>query len=74
MGPEATASDSKAEEQQQDNEDSDDVAEGAEGEFEVESILDGRLVRQTKRRKAKQTLQQQLEMSDDPQNYEFLAK
>ena len=67
--PDTEASDSK---QTDENDESD--KEDVEKEYEAESILDCRLIRHKRGRPKKQTLQQQLQISTDPNDYEFLVK
>ena len=77
VGPEANTSDSvkiNEDQKQQGDEESDDAASGAEGEFEIDGILDCRLIKHSRGRKAKQTLEQQLEISKKPEDFEFLVK
>ena len=66
--PDDIASDSQLHEND-DNDDSD-----REDEYEAEAILDCRLVKHKKQRASKQTILQQLDISTDPSDYEFLIK
>ena len=45
-----------------------------EDEFEAESILDCRIIQQSRIRRNKQTIAQQLDISTDPKDFEFLVK
>ena len=45
-----------------------------EDEFEAESILDCRIIAQSRARRNKQTIAQQLDISTDPKDFEFLVK
>ena len=42
--------------------------------MKAESILDCRLILQQRQRRSKATIQQQLDISTDPNDYEFLVK
>ena len=63
VGPDDETSDSK-EGENKDNE----------GEFEVENIVECRLISTTRGRRIKQTITQQLSISSNPNDYEFLVK
>ena len=63
VGPDDETSDSK-EGENKDNE----------GEFEVENIVECRLISTTRGRHVKQTITQQLNISSNPNDYEFLVK
>ena len=63
VGPDDETSDSK-EGENKDNE----------GEFEVENIVECRLISTTRGRHVKQTITQQLSISSNPNDYEFLVK
>ena len=65
VGPDAFTSDSEA------TKDDDEVDNN---EYEAESILDCRLILQQRQRRSKATIQQQLDISTDPNDYEFLVK
>ena len=65
MGPDAITSDSEA------TKDDDEVDNN---EYKAESILDCRLIPQQRQRRLKATIQQQLDISTDPNDYEFLVK
>ena len=63
MGPDDGTSDSK-EGETRDNE----------GEFKVENIIECRLINTIRGRRIKQTITQQLSISSNPNDYEFLVK
>ena len=68
VGPDDFASDSATRNKDDSNNDND------ANEYEAESILDCRLIKQTRAKRAKQTIAQQLDASTDPNDYEFLVK
>ena len=69
VGPDTVVSDSTPHDKSMsDNDDERDK------EYEAESILDCRLIRQKRGRPKKQTLMQQLQISMNPHDYEFLIK
>ena len=68
MGPDDVSSDSARQRENDNNE------EDQEDEYEAESILDCRLIRQSRRKQPKQTIAQQLDSSIEANDYEFLTK
>ena len=69
-GPDTDVSDSSPHEKSKNDNDSGDK----DKEYEAESILDCRLIRQKRKKAKKQTLAQQLQISMNPHDYEFLIK
>ena len=69
VGPDTVVSDSASPEKSKNDNDDD-----GDKEYEAESILACRLTRQRRGRPKKQTLAQQLQISMDPHDYEFLIK
>ena len=68
VGPDDFASDSATWNKDDSNDDND------ANKYEAESILDCRLIKQTRAKRTKQTIAQQLDASTDPNDYEFLVK
>ena len=73
VGPDTVVSDSTSPDKSKNDNDNDNDN-NTDKEYEAESILDCRLIRQKRGRPKKQTLQQQLQISMNPHDYEFLIK
>ena len=52
----------------------DNIEKEEDSEYEVESILDCRIISQTRSKRTKTTIVQQLDISTDPKDFEFLVK